>query len=84
VGLDMNLPRGSRPIEDVTLIEDLIKNPTFIESIESDLGKIENIYPEWTKNVIIVELLNGQDKEIDITWLLEQIKKFKYEKEIEQ
>lgn len=68
------LPLGM--IEDRNLIDRLINDPIFIQSVELDLGSVRRIYPDWLANQMVYEMLDGSTKIAKVK-LSEMVKKLK-------
>jgi hypothetical protein len=72
------LPRGAKTVEDVTLINLIIKDEIYIGSMESEYGKIKNVHADWDQGLVIYEFLNGDMKSSDIDKLLSKLKEINY------
>lgn len=70
-------------IEDALMIEHLVEDQTFIESIENSIGKINRLYADWNTGRIVYELLDGDIKESKIEPILERLRELNYLKEFE-
>lgn len=74
------LPHGFRTLTDESMIQDLIKDETFINSMQETLGKIREIWVDWKNNQIVCEPLAGEPKAIDLKIILDFMKKHSYHK----
>lgn len=74
----MTLPRGSKTVEDEHLIKLLIQDEIFKQSIESEYGKISNLFPEWERNVLVCQFLNGDVQEYYISGILRKLRALNY------
>lgn len=79
----MRLPKGNPSLEDALMIEHLVKDKTFIDSMEETLGKIRRVYADWGTGHIVYELLDGNIKESEIAPILERLRRLNYLKEFE-
>ncbi len=80
----MELPYGYDIKNDRDLINHLIKDNIFIDSIESELGPISQLYADWANDKIVFILKSGRNKESSITGIIAFLKKINYQKEISQ
>lgn len=79
----IELPRGVRTLEDIIIIEHLVKDEIFIESVESDFGKVRRIYPDWIKDKLVYELLDGTKKLSKLSLIVQRLKAVNYMKQFE-
>ena len=79
------LPKGRRTLEDDMMIETLIKDPIFVQSVESEFGKLRRMWVDWKLNRIVYEFLDDTIKEstLALNDILEKMREFNYMKEFE-
>lgn len=77
------MTKGKPSLDDALMIEHLIHDNTFIESMEETLGKVTRIYPDWVTGHLIYELLDGNIRESKIEPILENLRRSNYLKEFE-
>jgi hypothetical protein len=63
---------------DEELIEILCKDETFRQSIESELGRLKRIFPDWKDRLLVYEFESGNYKHSDIDQILEALKDLGY------
>jgi len=63
---------------DKDLIELLCKDDVFRESIESEYGKIKEIFPDWIERTLVYHFANETFKHSDIDLILKAIKDVGY------
>lgn len=72
------LPKGLQPIEDETLVAQLIQDDVFKESLESEFGRITKIYADWRSDKLIYEFLNGDRKYSVLSEIVKTLKDLGY------
>lgn len=77
----MELPSGSRTIEDQAIIECLLKDESFRQSMEEKIGKIGRIWADWPADRLFYEKYDG-----DLAWsilskLIKKLREIDYIKE---
>lgn len=79
------LPKGKVNMDEVLrnarLIELLISDEIFLQSVEESEGKVKRIWPDWNIGKLIYEMQDGSLKESDLKLILDKLKKINYEKE---
>ena len=65
-------------IEKTSILERFLSDKTFIESVEFTDGKLSKLYPDWRRNKVVFEFLNGSKKECNIDFILNTIKSMNY------
>lgn len=81
--MTIELPRGSRTLEDIVMIENLIKDDIFLQSVESDFGKTRRIYADWPNDKLVYELLDGSKKISRLSLIVQRLKAVNYMKNFE-
>jgi hypothetical protein len=76
----IELPKGSKTLEDYQIIDQLIKDPIFIQSVEADLGSVIRIFPVWSEDRMYYELLDGSTKvaKVKLTDMVKKLKDMNY------
>lgn len=72
------LPQGNKPVEDETIVFQLIHDELFRESIESEYGKITNLYADWRTDQLVYEFLDGSCKYSVLSEIVKTLKDLKY------
>jgi hypothetical protein len=65
-------------IEDRIMIDNLIRDPLFVASVESTDGKVTKIWADWSRDCIVYEFLNGSVKESRLSITIEALRGIKY------
>jgi len=68
-------------MSDKEIVNLLLKDRIFLESIESEFGKVKEIWADWTNNRLIYDLLSGSQKFSVLTDLIDSVKKSGYVQE---
>lgn len=74
----IELPEGAKTLEDVTIIEHLMKDEIFIASIEEKDGKLVRMYPIWKEDLMIYELASGFVIRGRLSKLIKRLKEINY------
>lgn len=72
------LPQGINTFEDQAIINQLIKDPVFLDSIESTDGKLLKVYADWKRKIIVYEFLNGSVKKSPLSIAVKLLKQMRY------
>jgi hypothetical protein len=75
---NLKLPKGKQTLFDEMMIEQLIKDETFKASVEESLGKIVRFYPDWERDTLIYELLDGNFKYSKLSELVKSLNDMNY------
>jgi len=67
---------------DKYLIDMLLTDQTFLDSVEEDIGKIEQLYADWDRRLIVYKTETGIKKEIDLDKVLKFLRKSNYGKDL--
>lgn len=83
----ISLPKGQvnldSDLENVAMVNFLIRDDIFKKSAEEDLGPITRIYPDWKNDKLVYVLLTGEERTHILSDLLQYMKKIKYLKAYE-
>lgn len=71
----------STPYDEEFLVSQLINDEIFRESIESELGKLVRIYPDWKSDHLVYEFLNGKSLYSNLSGIIKQLKDMDYLKD---
>lgn len=74
----MELPKGSETLEDFILVDHLLRDPIFLESIESTDGKLWKVFADWKRDRLVYEFVNGTVKESSLSLAIKRLKDLKY------
>lgn len=77
----IELPSGSRTLEDLAIIDTLLRDETYKSSMEEKCGPIKKIWADWPDDRIYYELLDGNIKESVLSKILVKLKEIDYMKE---
>ena len=79
----MNLPKGTKTVEDEEILEQLIKDEIFIKSVEEEYGKVKRLFVDWENHQLVYVLATGIVKESDLAGILKRLKKSDYLKQFQ-
>jgi hypothetical protein len=65
-------------MSDEDLIEAICRDDIFRQSIESELGRLRRIFPDWKKRILIYEFETGNQKHSDLDQILDALKDLNY------
>jgi hypothetical protein len=74
----MTTDKAIQIIEDRIMIDNLMRDPAFISSVEETDGKVVKIYADWSRDCIVYEFLNGSVKESQLSTAIDALRKIKY------
>lgn len=81
------LPKGfinlDSIIESKAIIDQLIKDRAFLDSIEETDGPLLRIWADWKKRKIFLEFMNGEQKSVKIELITERLKMCDYLKDFD-
>lgn len=79
--MSKQLPKGFKTLEDQMMIDYLLKDQVFLESVETDMGKLRKIFPDWEANKLVYIFEDGEMKESDLLQIVYKLRKINYMKE---
>lgn len=79
----IELPKGSRTLEDIIMIDHLLKDEIFIKSVEEDFGKVVHIYADWPRDKLVYKFLSGETKISNLSIIVQRLKAINYMKNFE-
>jgi hypothetical protein len=79
----VRLPHGAQTLENELIVNYLINDEVFKRSMENDLGKVIRIWPDWSRDALVYELLDGTTFESVLSKLIKEMKRIGYMKEFE-
>lgn len=82
----MELPKGKGQInlnaeEDEMIVYLICKDALFIESIESEFGKLKAVYADWKADKLMYDFVDGDAKYSNLTEIINKLKDLDYLKE---
>lgn len=80
----VELPRGSRTLEDLIMVNHLLNDEVFKASIEESIGTIEKMYVDWKKDLMVYELMGGDIKYSVLSKIVKMLKEINYMKSFDQ